>query len=195
MDKKLSREELIKQLQAISIERGSRELMSGAMCYCPALPDDDDDEVSLRLFDIFRRKKIVWCNKCLRIFLCDRDQDEINKHNRIKKLVRSMARMGYDVRVKSICKNCCNELKEELYPGIDKVISNISLNERNHVFYFRTNRDEPYHCAISNRELYYKAVLAFLQDKSSYLNNFDDEKLLTKEIHVLEYMTGLKINE
>jgi hypothetical protein len=69
------------------------------------------------------------------------------------------------------------------------------LGERNHVFYFRTNRDEPYHCAISNREIYYKAVLAFLQGKSSYLNNYDHETFLTEEILVLEYMTGLKIDE
>lgn len=194
MDKKLSREELIKQLKAISKEEVPKERNIGAMCYSPVWPDNEKED-SPGLFDIFSRKKIIWCNKCHKTFLCDRDQDEINKHNRIKKLVRSMARMGYDVKIKSICKNCCNELKEELYPDIDEVVSIISLDERNHVFYFRTNSDEPYHCAISNHDLYYKAVLAFLQGKSSYLNNFDDEKFLTEEIHVLEYMTGLKIDE
>ena len=184
MDKKLSRSELVERLKAISQEEVPEERRMGAMCYCPA---PGLAQVTL--------KQIVWCNKCHRPFLCDRNQYEINKHNRIKKLVRSMARMGYDAKVKSICKNCCNELKEELYPGNDEVISIISLGERNHVFYFRINRDEPYHCAISNREIYYKAVLAFLQGKSSYLNNYDYEKYLTEEIHVLEYMTGLKIDE
>ena len=182
MDKKLSRNELVERLKAISQEEVPEERSMGAMCYCPAYRP-----IQIPL------KKIVWCNKCHRPFLCDRDECEINK--RIKKLVRKMVRMGYDAKVKSICKNCCNVLKEELYPGNDEVISIISLGERNHVFYFRTNRDEPYHCAISNREIYYKAVLAFLQGKSSYLNNYDYEKFLTEEIHVLEYMTGLKLDE
>ena len=90
MDKKLSRVELIQQLQAISAEGGTRELMSGAMCYCPARPnyDDEEEEDLLRLFDRFRRKKIVWCNKCLRLIICDREPNEI------KELVKSIASMG-----------------------------------------------------------------------------------------------------
>ena len=117
--------------------------------------------------DKFTRKKIVWCNKCHRLIICDRDPNEIEE------LVKSIASMGYDVRVKSYCKKCCKKLKEELYPGIDDVIVidkehsiDISLEKRNHVFYFRTDCNEPYHRAIANDSLYYQYVHDYLEQTS-----------------------------
>ena len=200
MDKKLSREELIKQLQAISIEGGSRELMSGAMCYCPARPnyDDEEEEDLLRLFDRFRRKKIVWCNKCYRLIICDREPNEI------KELVKSIASMGYDVRVKSYCKKCCKKLKEKLYPGIDdKLIIgekytytiNIPLEKRNYVFLFRADSNEAYHRAIANDSLYYKYVHDYLEHASKRGDSINGCHFTRWQRLVVEYMTGLKIDE
>jgi len=200
MDKKLSRVELIQQLQAISAEGGTRELMSGAMCYCPARPnyDDDEEEDLLRLFDRFRRKKIVWCNKCYRLIICDREPNEI------KELVKSIASMGYDVRVKSYCKKCCKKLKEKLYPGIDdKLIIgekytytiNIPLEKRNYVFLFRADSNEAYHRAIANDSLYYKYVHDYLEHASNRGDSINGCHFTRWQRLVVEYMTGLKIDE
>lgn len=191
MDKKLSREELIIQLQAISTEGGTRELMSGAMCYCPA-----PHKISPQWYDKFTRKKIVWCNKCHRLIICDRDPNEIEE------LVKSIASMGYDVRVKSYCKKCCKKLKEELYPDIDDVIVidkehsiDISLEKRNHVFYFRTDCNEPYHRAIANDSLYYQYVHDYLEQTSKRGDSINGSHFTRWQRHVIEYMTGLKIDE
>lgn len=144
------------------------------------------------------RKRIFRCKNCHKLFLYN-DWDR----NEIKDCVKSMAHMGYDVKVESLCRNCCNKLKEELYPGINDVniideehTIYMSLDKRNHVFYFRTDSNEPYHRAIANDSIYYQYVQAFLQVVSNPRAHIVlEDNFLSKQTHIIEYMTGLKIDE
>lgn len=195
MNNKLSREKLVKQLKAISQESDPEQPVRGiAMCYMFA---PHHIEIPQKHIASSPRKKIVRCNKCRKLFMFN-DWER----NEIKKCVKRMSRMGCDVKVESFCMDCCKELKEELYPSIDEKITideehiiDLSLDKRNYVFYFRTNSNEAYHRAIANDSLYYHYVLAFLDVAShqgyvSIENNF-----LAKQIHIIEYMTGLKVDE
>ena len=197
MHNNISRDELIMQLKAISKEEGYNVLNIGAMCYICCPPTITLSAPQKRIATT-PRKRIFRCKNCHKLFFyVDWNQNEI------KNCVMNMSHMGYDVKVESLCRNCCNELKDELYPGIDEVITidkehtiEISLDKRNYVFCFRTNSNEPYHRAIANDSLYYQYVLAFLQVASetrAYI--VIEDNFLSKQTHILQHMTGLKIDE
>lgn len=179
--KTLSKEELIKRLKAISVEDIPAERNMGAMCYESMPPAEATDTCDL-------------CGKSIR-FIDWRNDD-------IQEIVKKIVNLGYDAKIETLCRECCDKVKEELYPGINDEIKIdeehqiwVPSSERNFLFYFRTNETEPYHRAIARNEDYYKALLSFLQGKSSYRDYYDCDNFLAEEIYVLEFMTGLKIDE
>lgn len=179
MDNKLSRAELVERLKAISQEEVPEERRLGAMCYC------------MRFTDI-----TIACNKCgMEITI------EEGGEKRVQDMLNKMSALGYDVKVEHLCEECCNKVKEELYPGIDEWIEiddekkiYVEVHHSNRLFYFRTDSTHPYHIALANPIYYYNPVLAFLEGESSY-SYHGKQHFLTEEIYLLEYLTGLKIDE
>lgn len=136
---------------------------------------------------------------------CDNCGAEITELERGEKAIRNMvsrmSELGYDVKVEHLCEECCNKVKEQLYPGTDERIEKneekkiyVEVHDSNHLFYFRTDSTQPYHIALANPIYYYDPVLAFLEGKSSY-SYHGKQHFLAEEIHLLEYMTGLKTDE
>lgn len=181
MKKKLSKEELIERLKAIAEEEVPEIRNFGAMCYeqmAPPLLEDTCDRCGNTI------KFIGWRN------------------GDIPAIVQKIANLGYDAKVETLCEECCAKIKEELYPGIEDEIKIddehhiwVSCIGRNYLFYFRTKDSEPYHKAIADSYYYYQAVLAFLEGKSSYRGDHDEDNFLTEEMYILEFMTGLKIDD
>lgn len=179
MGNKLSRAELVKRLQEISQEEVPAERSMGAMCYC------------MRFTDI-----TITCDKC-GVEITEEEGDE----KRVQDMLNKMSELGYDVKVEHLCRECCNKVKEELYPGVDEWIEideekkiHVEVFHSNRLFYFRTDNSMPYHIALANPLYYYDPVLAFLEGKSSY-SYHGKQYFLAEEIHLLEYLTGLKIDE
>lgn len=179
MNSKLSRAELVERLKAISQEEIPTVRRLGAMCYC------------MRFTDI-----TITCDKCgMEITV------EEGGEKRVQDMLNKMSALGYDVKVEHLCKECCNKVKEELYPGVDEWIEidkekeiYVEVHHSNRLFYFRTDSTQPYHIALANPIYYYDPVLAFLEGKSSY-SYHGKQHFLTEEIYLLEYLTGLKIDE
>ena len=179
MDKKLSRNELIERLKSISNEKVPEQRSMGAMCYC------------MRFTDI-----ILTCDDC-GIEITAEESNEKSVHG----LVNRISALGYDIKVEHLCKECCCKVKEQLYPGIDEWLEideekkiYVEVHHSNRLFYFRTKSTQPYHIALANPLYYYYPVLAFLEGKSSY-SYHGKEHFLSEEIYLLEYMTGLKVDE
>ena len=179
MDKKLSRNELVERLKAISQEEVPEERSLGAMCYCIKFTEITlaCDNCGTKITEVEHGEKAV--------------QDKVKR----------MSALGYDVKVEHLCTECCNKVKEQLYPGTDEWLEideekkiYIEVHHSNRLFYFRTDSTQPYHIALANPIYYYDPVLAFLEGKSSY-SYHGRQHFLTEEIHLLEYMTGLKIDE
>ncbi len=177
----LSKEELTERLKAIAKEEPPAQRIMGAMCYS-TIPAPD--------------VKII-CDRCGKTFMnrsWDRDS--------IADIVKKIARLGYDAKLELLCSECCEKVANELYGNQDKYDefddnNSIFIPRGNgtYLFYFRTNENESYHRALANNISYYKAVLAFLDGKSSYRDSFDAYNYLVEEINVLEFMTGLKAED
>ncbi len=179
MNNKLTRAELVERLKEISHEEVPAKRSMGAMCYC------------MRFTDI-----TLACSKCGTEITVDEGGER-----KVQDMVNKMSALGYDVKVEHLCKECCQKVKDQLYPGVDEwlVIDEekkifVEAHHSNRLFYFRTDNSMPYHIALANPIYYYDPVLAFLEGKSSYKYHGRDH-FLTEEVYLLEYLTGLKINE
>jgi hypothetical protein len=64
----------------------------------------------------------------------------------------------------------------------------------NYMFWFPLENGE-YHKVLANRDTYYQEVLYFLQKKKSYKGPFGQDIFLSEELDIIEYMTGLRIDE
>jgi len=200
MDKKLSKTELIERLKAIAVEEVPENSFKGRISQCYAVTSSSPLSEKHR---IPSSKTCSHCGKELTYYRC---LEALTYETDIPDLVKEMSELGYDVKLEYVCEDCCKKLKEELYPNIGEglvfdvndekfMVKVVPLSE-NYVFYFRTDSTLPYHCAIANKNHYYRIVLSFLQGKSLYRDKLIDEDIfLAREIHIIEFMTGLKIDE
>ena len=179
-----SREELIERLKEISTEEVPIERYRGAMCYSIAPPEE------LK----------TTCDYCKNTITYTGWKNDI----KIPEIVDEMSRLGYDVKTAVLCNDCFKRLKSEIYLGVGDTLElddghtiDLSCSDRNFVFYFRTSPNEPYHCALSSFQDNYSAVLAFFKGEKSYIGYLirHTEKFIAEEIPIIEFMTGLKIDE
>lgn len=170
MEKKpLSKEELIKQLKAISETEVPESLHEGAMCYRIAFPPR-------------RVMKCESCGKHVELFTDD------TKNSRITKIVNEIRELGYDVKTNSICSECAAKLgitQEDGKPLDDDRIY--------HVFFFKAKGQDQYHVAESSYQEEYKVVLAFLKNELTYTDRHDWEYLVKDKLNVIKKMTGISL--
>lgn len=179
--KKLSKEELLARLKAIASDDSPRVEKFGAMCYSQMSPPE----------------KHLKCDVCG----ADTSYCDWNNHETILELVNDMAKLGYDVKVETVCESCAEKVKKEVYPDMkspgddnfdwDK---DIWLSDINHIFYFKTTSDIEYHRAIANYKNPYKALLTLFQNKPMYYDSYDASHYIADEIETLEFMTGIKFD-
>jgi len=184
MNKPLSKEELIKRLKAIAADNTPRIENPGAMCYSPMVPSQEHFSCEICGGD------------CVSVVF-SRDS-----HTLILDYVKEMSDLGYDVKVETVCRNCAEKIKKELYPNMksedDRDFdwkTDIQLNSINHIFYFRTSPDTEYHRAIANDNNQYKALVTLMLDMPMYGGDYDESHYVADEIDTLEFMTGIKFND
>lgn len=182
--KPLSKEELIARLKAIASDETPREENHGAMCYSPAR----FKLTPLRLFG---------CDACGHVELLR----EWNNTKIIKKIIKGMTKLGYDAKVKAVCKSCAVRIKKELYPNSKSngeegfnYMKDIWIDDINHIFYFRLSKDSEYHRAIANSVCQYEALLTLMKNERMYFNRFHNSRYIADEIDTLEFMTGIKFD-
>ena len=170
MEKKpLSKEELIKQLKAISETEVPDSIHMGAMCYCPAPAPHC----------------VVKCESCCKqIELFEFETESA----RITKIVNEIKELGYDVKIKCVCSECAAKLGITQEDG--KPLDDDSIY---HVFYFKANGQDQYHVAESSYQEEYKVVLAFLKNELSYRDSYDWEHFVKEDLDVIKKMTGISI--
>ena len=179
MEKKpLTKEELIERLKAIAADDTPKQRHLGAMCYSMVEPPE-------------KHHKCEMCGKDITYHDWDRLESIVG-------LVQEMAKLGYDVKVKTVCESCAEELKKELYPNIKSEDDegydwekDIWIFDLNLIFYFRTSSEEEYHRAIANSENQYKSVLCLFQNKAEYQGGFGRNYFIDEELDTLEFMTGI----
>jgi len=178
----LSKEELVARLKAIASDDSPRVMNLGAMCYSQMAPP----EMHFK------------CDVCG----VDTSYRDWNNHETILELVSEMAKMGYDVRVETVCKSCAEKIKKEVYPNMKSPghgdfdrHKDIWLLDINHIFYFRAIGDTEYHRAIANFNDSYRALLALLKDKRKYSDSRDKSHYIADEFDLLEFMTGIKFDD
>lgn len=100
----------------------------------------------------------------------------MDEGERIKSVVREMAKLGYDVKVETVCRSCAESLKAELHPNEPDYWTaykegkkyHVSVCDINFLFSFRTSPDVEYHRAIANNEDYYVSLLSLLKNSPMY---------------------------
>ena len=179
----LSKEELVARLRAIAADETPREEHFGAMCYSQMAPP---------------RKKAT-CDLCKKEFT----YSGWDEGKRIKSVVREMKKLGYDVKVETVCRSCAEALKTELHPKEPDYWTaynegkkyHVSVREINFLFSFRTSPDVEYHRAIANNEDYYASLLSLLKNSPMYFDSYDRNYYIADEKDVLQFMTGIDFNE
>lgn len=181
--KSLSKEELVARLRAIAADETPREEHYGAMCYSQMAPPT----------------KKAKCDLCKQEFT----YSGWNEGERIKSVVREMAKLGYDVKVETVCRSCAESLKAELHPNEPDYWTaykegkkyHVSVCDINFLFSFRTSPDVEYHRAIANNEDYYVSLLSLLKNSPMYFDSYDRNYYIADEKDVLQFMTGIDFNE
>lgn len=183
--KGLSRKELVERLRAIAEDDTPRVEHCGAMCYSPSLID-------------FDRKIRLKCDCCG----ANIDVHDDEEYKNIFSLVRNIKSLGYDAKVEMICEDCAKKFCENnsitiknSYRDDFDLKKDARLYSLNYLFYFRLSDDADYHCVIDNDSYHYKSLLTFLENEDMYLGDYDESHYLADEIDVIEFMTGLKLNE
>ena len=178
----LSKDELIARLKAIASDDSPRVENFGAMCYSQMSPPEKHEKCDMCGSDI-----------------CYHDW---STHDTILDLVEGIAKLGYDVKIETVCHSCAEKIKKEIYPNMKSEDEegfdwekDIWLNSINHVFYFRTSSDSEYHRAIANYKYSYKALLALLLNIPMYNDSYNASHYIADEIDILEFMTGIKFND
>lgn len=180
----LSKEELISRLQAIAADETPREEHFGAMCYSQMAPPE----------------KHTKCERCGSSFTFH----DWSRREQIQSLVKQIKRLGYDVNLQVICRDCANKLKEELYKDSPDIADGLFgqegkitvwIGDINFLFSFRTASTEPYHLAIANHINEYSSLLALLKNNRMYLDSYDSSHYIADEKHVLKFMTGINFDE
>lgn len=170
MTKFHTKQELIEQLKKIAEDTTERPLLKCvAMCYSPMLPAP-------------KKVKCEWCGKELEefgLFLLE--------PKRAQNIVKTISRLGYDVKLEKVCVECA------INHNITSDEEGLCSNRLHWVFSFKTKEEEIYHTAISNTESDYDAVIAFLNNKPLYSDNYDTEHLIREELDLIERMTGISI--
>lgn len=179
-----TREELIERLKEIASEEVPQERHRGAMCYSIAPPEDFSTE----------------CDYCKSTII----YSSWSSRKIIHEIVDEITGLGYDAKVAVLCNECFKKLKAELYPEVEKELVldeehkiEMDCYNRNFVFYFRVSSDETYNCALSSNQDHYNAVLSFLKGEKAYRGYRIpyEKKYIMKDIPIIEFMTGLKIEE
>ncbi len=178
--KPLSKEELVARLKAMAADDAPKVRHMGAMCYSIIEPPE----------------KHLICDMCGNIV-----RYHSWNHERVIEIVDEMKKLGYDAKVETVCENCAQKLKDELYPDMKKPgddgydeFKDILIFDINHIFYFRTSPDEDYHRAIAYHPGEYKPLLSLMQNNSSYFSDQMRSKFVDEEIEALEFMTGIKFD-
>lgn len=171
MTKFHTKQELIEQLKKLAEDTTERPLLKCiAMCYSPMrLPAP-------------KKVKCEWCGKEIEefgLFLLE--------PKRAQNIVKTISRLGYDVKLEKVCVECA------INHNITSDEEGLCSNRLHWVFSFKTKEEEIYHTAISNTESDYDAVIAFLNNKPLYSDNYDTEHLIREELDLIERMTGISI--
>ena len=171
MTKFHTKQELIEQLKKLAEDTTERPLLKCiAMCYSPMLPPAP------------KKVKCEWCGKEIEefgLFLLE--------PKRAQNIVKTISRLGYDVKLEKVCVECA------INHNITSDEEGLCSNRLYWVFSFKTKEEEIYHTAISNTESDYDAVIAFLNNKPLYSDNYDTEHLIREELDLIERMTGISI--
>jgi len=188
--KNLTREELVEQLKALAADEEGLTvypMSMGAMCYDPMPPK-------------YKKTRCERCKKSYQISSWDESD-----YKSIVKVVEKIQACGVDARVERICHDCIKDL------GIDyaaaRVLDNDEEQEREelllnepgegleYVFNFKTKEQANYHVAIAPYSTHYQVVLAFLENQPFYEDSYDRTHFVRDEIHIIEQMTGITIND
>lgn len=179
--KPLSKEELVARLKAMAADETPRERHPGAMCYSICMPPEN-------------HLKCDMCGKDI----CYHSWN----HETVIEMVDKMKKLGYDVKVDTVCETCAKKLKVELYPDLKKPdddgydeFKDIHIFDINHIFYFRTSSDEQYHRAIAYHPYNYKPLLALMQNEHEFLDGHGANHFTDEEKESLEFMTGINFDE
>lgn len=184
-DKPLSRKELIERLKSIAEEDIPREKIMGAKCYMP----------------VFKPQRLFFyvCDCCRRFADFERSDYEQN----VISDVNSIKALGYDVKIEVFCKDCAEKFAKQNNLTVKwsweaddfDLKKDVYFEHLNFVFYFKLPEDNDYHCVLNNRYYHYKLLLAFLKNENGLFLRRYGEHYLADEIDVIEFMTGLKLNE
>ena len=164
--KSLSKEELIERLKNLpsSIDR---PLDRGAMCYSIMGPQPYTST----------------CESCGK--QVERvGYDSVNNH--IKAIVNEMKALGYDVKVELLCSECASK---HIAFDVHKILKESTYN----VFFFKPKDQEKYHVAMSDSTIDYKIVLAFLNNKPTYVGSCGCEYMVREKMDVIKRMTGISV--
>ena len=181
MEKKpLSKEELVQRLKVMAADETPKVRHMGAMCYSIMEPPE----------------------KHFKCEMCGKEYSYHSwNHDSIIEIVDEMKKLGYDVKVETVCKTCAEKLKNELYPDMKKPgdegydeFKDLWIFDINHIFYFRTSSKDEYHRAIAHHPSDYKPLLSLMQNKSSFFSSQGRSCFVDEEVENLEFMTGIKFD-
>ena len=157
----LDKSKLENRLKELAETQYTGEVMFGAMCYCPAIPEDVD----------------YICPVCKKSTKHSSFKFEPNDINDIRKVVNELKEEGYDVILdeSEYCQYCNSDGK------IDEPMAILKI---------RFDKNDDYHTARADFKDF-RYLCAFLIGRDHILNYRDATESLHESIDIIHKMTGL----
>lgn len=170
----MSKEELIGQLKDIASHKvdAPYHMHSNAMCYS-ILPSE---------------RIAIECDCCHKTYEIQNLDDHLDI---IEQVVSEIRAMGYQASVMRLCRDCAR--RQDIRPILLSGDAEADREASFYLFAFRADAASDFSYSISCDPLDFRIVLAFLQNKTTFVHG-DDIIHLRMQVPVIEYMTGLHLS-
>lgn len=176
MKQKRTKKDLVDKLKKLSGKAASHMPRKTAMCYSPAPP----------------MPTTVYCEVCKKLITDHLSSDEAIKGECIQSRVRLIIyALGYDAKVTVMCAECASKLGIKDVNGEDIT----DQNKPYYVFYFKPKGQEEYHVSISGSWYDYNAVVAYLKNRETPIENAVYDRFVKGKEEIISRMTGYDVEK
>jgi len=176
MKQKRTKKDLVDKLKKLSGKVVSHMPRKTAMCYSPAPP----------------KPTTVYCEVCKKLITDHMSSDEATNGECIQSRVRLIIyALGYDAKVTVMCAECASKLGIKDVNGEDIT----DQNKPYYVFYFKPKGQEEYHVSISGSWYDYNAVVAYLKNRETPIENAVYDRFVKGKEEIISRMTGYDVEK
>ena len=170
----MSKEELVDQLKDIASHKvdAPYHKHSNAMCYSIRPPE----------------RITIGCDCCHKTYEIRDWDDHLDE---IEQAVSEIRALGYQASVMRLCRDCAR--RQDIRPILLSGDAEADRETSFYLFAFRADAASDFTYSISCDPLDFRIVLAFLQNKTTFVYG-DDIIHLRMQVPIIEYMTGLHLS-